>query len=287
MENTFKGITDPFVLKNGVRIPCVGLGTFKLTNDAEGVQVIESAIVDCGYRHIDTAAAYKNEASVGKAVKASGVPREKLFVTTKVWNVDRGYSQARQAFDLSLERLGLDYVDLLLIHWPATQKHYMRWEQVNIDTWRALSEIYAAGKAKAIGVANFKPSHLEALMDEEIQPMVDQIEFHPGYYPKETAEFCRENGILVEAWSPLGRGKVLESPVLEKIATAHKKSTAQVALRWILQHDALPLPKTTHLERMEENADIFGFTLTPAEMKAIDEMPETGYTGQDPDTVDF
>jgi diketogulonate reductase-like aldo/keto reductase len=285
--NKFKGITDPFVLKNGVGIPCVGLGTYLMENDAESVQVIESAIVDCGYRHIDTAAFYGNEVSVGKAVKACGVPREKIFVTTKVWNTDRGYNQALQAFDQSLERLGLDYVDLLLIHWPATQKHYMRWEQVNIDTWRAFSEIYAAGRAKAIGVANFKPSHLSALMDEEIQPMVNQIEFHPGFYPKETIEFCQQNGIQVEAWSPLGRGKVLESPVLLKIAAAHKKSTAQIALRWILQHDVLPLPKSTHTERMEENADIFNFTLTPAEMKEIDEMPETGYTGKDPDTIDF
>lgn len=285
--NNLKSIKDTLTLSNGSAIPCVGFGTWLMNDGTDTVQVVESAIVDCGYRHIDTAAKYGNEASVGKALKASGVPREKLFVTTKIWNTDRGYRPALQAFDQSMERLGLDYVDLLLIHWPATQKHYMRWEQVNIDTWRALSEIYSSGRAKAIGVSNFKPAHLEALLDEEIQPMVDQIEFHPGYMQKETLEYCRENHIQVEAWSPLGRGKVLDDPVLKEIADAHKKSPAQIALRWCLQHDVIPLPKTTHTERMDENADLFGFVLTPEEMKKIDDMPENGWSGQDPDLIDF
>lgn len=282
-----KGITDPLKLSNCVDIPCVGFGTWRLAEGPETVEAVESAIVDCGYRLIDTASHYENETSVGKAIRSCGVPREKLFITTKVWNTERGYHAANQSFDKSLERLGLDYVDLYLIHWPATRKHYMRWEEVNLDTWRALQEIYRSGRARAIGVSNFKPEHLEALMEAEVQPMVNQIEFHPGCMQTETLTYCKENNILVEGWKPLGGGKLLDDPLLSEIAKKHKKTVAQVCLRWSIQHGVLPLVKSCHTENMLENAAIFDFSLTEDEMARIDAMPETAYTGLDPDTVDF
>ena len=186
-------------LNNGYMIPEIGYGTWQSPDSEVTVNGVKAAIA-CGYRHIDTAAAYKNEESVGEGIKESGIARKDLFVTSKVWNTQRGYEKTIAAFEKTLSDLDLDYLDLYLIHWPASKKDYENWEEINLETWRVMTDLYKAGKIKAIGVSNFKPHHLEALMKTEVKPMVNQIEFHPGFMQEETVKYCRDNGILVEAW---------------------------------------------------------------------------------------
>ena len=218
------GPNDKFLLANGVGIPCLGFGTYKTPGGAEGAAAVRAALAE-GYRHIDTAAFYGNETAVGQGMRASGLPREEIFVTTKVWNTDRGYEKAKASVLESLNRLGLDYIDLCLIHWPAAPHQYPEtWEQLNLGTWRALTELYQEGKLRAIGVSNFKPHHLRALMETEVIPMVDQIEVHPGQTQAETTAFCRAHGILVEAWSPMGRGALLEHPAVTALAEKYHGS---------------------------------------------------------------
>lgn len=280
-------LTDHFTMYDGGRIPCIGYGTYK-TPDAEAYDAVMAA-VKAGYRHIDTAAFYKNERGIGRAVRECGVPREELFITSKVWNTDRGYENAKRAFAETMERLSLDYLDLYLIHWPANKKQFgERAEQINAETWRALEELHAAGKIKAIGLSNFLPHHIEDLMKTaEIKPMVDQIEFHPGWAQLEVSEYCQKNDILVEAWSPLGRKDALDNKVLQGIGDKYKKSAAQVCIRWVLQHGILPLPKTVSPERMAENADVFDFELTEDEMQKVDKLENLGGQCALPDEVDF
>ena len=182
-------------------------------------------------------------------------------MTSKVWNTERGYEKTMQAFEKTLKDLGLSYLDLYLIHWPASKKQFENWEKINLETWKAMTELYKDGKIRAIGVSNFKPSHLEPLMQTEVKPMVDQIEFHPGLLQKETVSYCEANGILVEAWSPLGTGRMLGHPLLKEIAGNYGKSTAQICIHWCLQHDVLPLPKSVTLERIEENLKVFDFEI--------------------------
>ena len=275
-----------FELSNGVKIPAIGYGTWKSPDSEVTVEGIKTA-VSCGYRHIDTAAVYGNEVRVGKGIAECGIPREELFVTSKVWNTERGYETTLAAFDKTLSDLGLDYLDLYLIHWPAAAHKYDDWEEINRGTWRAMTELYKAGKIRAIGVSNFKPHHLKALMDTEIKPMVNQIEFHPGYMQDETVQYCRENGILVEAWSPLGNGRVLTNPVLMEIAEKYGRSVAQICLRWCLQHEVLPLSKSVTPSRIEENFRMFDFEISSTDMAAIDSLGEFGWSGNDPDKVDF
>lgn len=275
-----------FELSNGVKIPAIGYGTWKSPDSEVTVEGIKTA-VSCGYRHIDTAAVYGNEVSVGKGIAECGIPREELFVTSKVWNTERGYETTLAAFDKTLSDLGLDYLDLYLIHWPAAAHKYDDWEEINRGTWRAMTELYKAGKIRAIGVSNFKPHHLKALMDTEIKPMVNQIEFHPGYMQDEAVQYCRENGILVEAWSPLGNGRVLTNPVLMEIAEKYGRSVAQICLRWCLQHEVLPLSKSVTPSRIEENFRVFDFEISSADIEAIDSIGQCGWSGNDPDKVDF
>ena len=272
-------------LSNGVTVPRLGFGTYLTPSGAVCVDAVTTAL-DLGYRHVDTAAFYKNEASVGQAVRASGLPREKLFLTTKVWNTERGYEKAKASILASLNRMGLDYLDLCLIHWPAILRQYPDWEDLNRDTWRAFTDLYAAGKLRAVGVSNFKPHHLRALMEAGVKPMVNQIELHPGQPQTETLEFCRANGILVEAWSPMGRGALLEHPLITGIAARLGRTPAQVCIRWCLQKGAVPLPKSVTPARIRENAAVFDFSLSPADMGALDGMPPTARS-HDPDEVDF
>ena len=204
-------LQDTCALRNGVEMPRLGFGTYK-TPEGEVAEASVLAALEAGYRHIDTAAFYGNEGGVGRAIRKSGIPREELFVTTKVWNTERGYEKAKASILASLDRLGLDYVDLCPIHWPAIPKQFDNWEELNLDTWRAFQELHSLGKIRAIGVSNFKPRHLEALMKTEVPPMVNQIECHPGQPQNETIAWCQERGILVEAWSPMGRGKLLDHP---------------------------------------------------------------------------
>lgn len=283
----YRKLTDSFVMRNGKTIPCIGYGTYK-TSEEEVYDAVIAAI-KAGYRHIDTAAFYKNEAGVGRAVRECGVPREEIFVTSKVWNMDRGYENTKRAFAESMERLGLDYLDLYLIHWPANKKQFGdEAKKINAETWRALEELYAEGKVRAIGLSNFLPHHIEELMEgAKVKPMVDQIEFHPGWAQLEVSEYCLKNDIVVEAWSPLGRKDALDNEVLREIGAKYRKSAAQICVRWVMQHGILPLPKTVNPGRMAENADVFDFELTAEEMRTIDELKNLGGQCALPDEVDF
>ena len=286
---TLTSVNSPIKLNNGVEIPCVGYGTFR-TDPAVTAQAVQDAIA-AGYRHIDTAKVYENEAGVGQGIKAAGVPREELFVTSKLWNTDRGYEATKAAFQASLDRLGLDYLDLYLIHWPANEKQFgTDAAKINAETWRAMEELYEAGKIRAIGLSNFMPHHVaELLKTAKIKPMVDQIEVHPGWTHAEEIKKLQAMDIVVEAWGPLGGqgATVLVDPTMQKIAAAHGKSTAQVSLRWILQQGVVPLPKSVHVDRLKQNMELFDFELSNEEMQTIAALPNLGGQCKDPDDVDF
>ncbi len=283
----WKSVQDRVMLRNGCGIPCVGFGTYKMPNGQEGLEALHQALAD-GYRHIDTAALYGNEEMVGEALAKSDIPREELFVTTKVWNTDRGYDATLKAFEESRRKLRLDYVDLYLVHWPAAQGPEEEWKRTNADTWRALETLYEEGKARAIGVSNFKRRHLDPLLDgAKILPMANQIELHPGCSQQETREFCARHDIVVEAWSPLGHGRVLDNEVLAGIAARYGCTVAQLCLRWCLQRDAIPLPKSLNPERISENARVFWFDLSEDDLRLIDSLDPLGQSGLEPETIDF
>lgn len=277
---------DHFVLSNGVSVPSPGFGTYHMEDTPETISAVAQALAQ-GYRHIDTAAYYNNEAQVGRAIRASGLAREEIFVTSKVWNTDRGYESTKAAFQKTLDNLGLDYLDLYLIHWPATAHRFENWQEINAETWRAMTELCQAGKIRAIGVSNFKPHHLRPLLEGPVKPMVNQIEFHPGCQQEETLAFCQAQGILVEAWGPLSRGKILDHALLGEIAQKHGKSPAQVCLRWCLEKGVLPLPKSVTPGRMAENRAIFDFALDGEDLARLAALPPVGGSGHDPDRVDF
>lgn len=281
-----KSLNDIFQLNNGYEIPCVGFGTWQ-TPDGETAVMAVSEAIRVGYRHIDTAACYENEVGVGQGIKKSGIERENLFVTSKVWNTERGYEKTLAACEKTFSDLGLDYLDLYLIHWPASSSQYDNWEEINLETWRAMTELYKAGRIRSIGVSNFMPHHLEALLKTEVPPMVNQIEYHPGLTQAKTVDYCKKHNILVEAWSPLGTGRMLNNETLKLIADKYEKSVAQLCVRWCLQNDVLPLPKSVTPSRIAENADVFGFEITTEDMLVINAMPYFGGSGLHPDQVDF
>ena len=278
---------DPLLLYNGVTIPCVGYGTYKVPGEAARASV--SAAIRAGYRHIDTAAYYRNEAGVGQAVRESGFAREDFFITSKVWNTDRGYEKTRAALEASLKALDTDYLDLYLIHWPANYLQYGRdAEALNAETWRALEDLYQEGRVRAIGLSNFLPHHIEALMKTaRIKPMVDQIELHPGWLQRGVLRYCRDNGILAEAWSPMGRGALLEAPALKELAGKYGKTVPQLCVRWVLQHGALPLPKSVHPDRIAANAQVFDFSISDRDMETMDNLVNLGGQCARPDDVLF
>ena len=281
-----KTLTDVYTLSNGVAIPWVGFGTWQTPDGQVAADSVKAALA-AGYRHIDTASIYKNEAGVGQGIRESGVPREEIFVTTKIWNNKRGYEKTRESVEKSLERLGLDYLDMVLIHWPAAPHRVENWEELNQSTWQALTDLYKEGKIRAIGVSNFKPHHLKALLEAEVKPMVNQIELHPGMTQQETVDLCKEHGILLEAWSPLGCGRLLDHPFLAELAAKYGKSVAQVCIRWCLQKGFLPLPKSVTPSRILDNTKVFDFVLSDEDMAAMDAMENVGWSGLDPDEVDF
>lgn len=284
-----KNINSPLRLNNGVTIPCVGYGTFRTPAD-----VAEQAVADAievGYRLIDTAAVYGNEAAVGQGIRDSGIDRHRLFVTSKLWNTERGYESTKQALDETLKKMQLDYLDLYLIHWPANQKQFGdRASEINAETWRAMEEAYHEGKIRALGLSNFMPHHVIDLMKTAtVAPAVDQIEVHPGWPHTQEIKYLQAHNILVEAWGPLGGqgAKVLTNPTMEKLAKKYGKTTAQISLRWILQQGVLPLPKSVHPKRMVENTQLFDFELSDEDMKTISELPNLGGQCKDPDEVDY
>lgn len=280
---TLKNLQDTTTLHNGVKMPWLGLGVFKVEEGPELVDAVKTAIRH-GYRSVDTAAIYENEEGVGKGIleglSETDISREELFVTSKVWNSDLGYDSTIAAYETSLKKLGLDYLDLYLIHWPVEGKYK--------DAWRALETLYKAGRVKAIGVSNFQIHHLEELMqDAEIKPMINQVESHPRLTQKELLEFCKNNGIQLEAWSPLMQGQMLNNDVLQRIAYSHKKSVAQIILRWDLQNGVVTIPKSTKEHRIIENAGVFDFELTNEEVRIIDGLNQNLRVGPDPDNFDF
>lgn len=288
-------------LSNGVRIPGIGFGTYKSVDGNDAEESVRTAI-RAGMRHIDCAAFYKNEEGVGRGIAGglaeAGLDRADIFVTSKVWTTDKAYDDAVRSCKQSLSDLGLEYLDLLLVHWPADNHAYDNWKDLNYETWRAFTDLYKDGLVRAIGVSNFWPEHLEPLMETKVPPMVDQIEYHPGYMqngyirnggsgfcPEDVAKYCKEHGMIVEAWSPLGRAKVLSDPLLTDLSKKYGRTTAQICLRWEIQHEIIPLPKSVHEERIIDNTKVFDFELTDYDMRMIDEMPITGFSTHTPKDV--
>jgi methylglyoxal/glyoxal reductase len=268
-------ISDTLKLATGTEMPRLGFGTYKSPPGAATRQAVLWAL-ETGYRGIDTAALYGNEADVGGAVRSSCIGRERLFVSTKVWNADQGFEETLRAFERSLKALGMDFVDLYLVHWPIP--HKMR------DTWRAMEEIASSGRAGAIGVCNHLPHHLETLSGfATVPPAVNQVEFHPRLQQPGLQSYCAEHSIVLQAWAPIMRGGVFQIPEIVEIAQRHAKSPAQVSIRWILQKGHVTIPKSVHLERIRENADVFDFTLTAEEMAVLDSLDAGERIGPDPD----
>ncbi|GCE09858.1 oxidoreductase [Dictyobacter aurantiacus] len=271
-------ITDTTKLNNGVQMPWLGFGVFQTKEGDEVINAVRDAL-ETGYRSIDTAAAYGNETGVGTAIKQSGVSRDELFVTTKVWNSNQGYDTTLRAFDESRKKLGLDVIDLYLIHWPVKGKYK--------DTWKAMEKLYRDGHVRAIGVSNFHVHHLNDLLENsEVVPAVNQIELHPLLSQVELRNFCQQKGIQVEAWSPLIAGKH-HLPLLDELASKYHKSPAQIILRWDLQHGIVTIPKSIHTERIRENTNVFDFTLSDEDVQRLDGLNRNERTGADPDNFNF
>lgn len=269
-------------LNNGIEIPEIGFGTWHIKDEKELEFSIKTAIEN-GYTHIDTASKYKNEELIGNTIEKYNISRENLFITSKLWNEDKGYDKTIKAFQGTLDRLKTDYLDLYLIHWPMTAEN---WEELNAETWRAFEDLYKMGKVKAIGVSNFMIQHMESLRKKAtILPMVDQIEFHPGMMQKEILKYCRSNNIVVEAWSPLGSGRMLDNKELKRIADKYKKSVAQICIRWCVQNNVIPLPKSTHLERIKDNIDIYDFKISDEDMQYINNMEYFAGSGLTPNKI--
>lgn len=265
-------------LRNGVKMPVLGLGTFKVENGMQTVNSVKSAL-EIGYRHIDTASLYKNEEGVGQAIKVSGVKREDIFLTTKVWNSDQGYDNTMKAFETSMKKLDTDYLDLYLIHWPKA---------LNKETWRALETLYKENRVRAIGVSNFKEHHIKEIMEvAEVMPMVNQVEFHPQLAQPELLKFCKENHIQLEAWAPLMQGKAFEFETIKELAKKYNKTESQIVLRWHLQTEIVAIPKSINPKRIEENSNIFDFQISKEDMGKIALLNTGVRLGPDPDNITF
>jgi diketogulonate reductase-like aldo/keto reductase len=270
-------IRSTVTLRGGVEMPVLGLGVWQSAPGEETRRAVSAALA-AGYRHVDTARAYRNEADVGAAIRESGVPRREVFVTTKLWNADHGYDKALQAIDRSLESLALEQVDLYLVHWPV--------EGLRRDTWRAMERILADGKARAIGVSNYTVRHLDEVLGQARQPpAVNQVEFSPFLHQRALLERCRQGGIQLEAYGPLVRGHRMDHPVVQRVARKHGRTPAQVLLRWGIQHELVVIPKSVHAERIRENADVFGFSLDADDLAALDGLDEGYRTSWDPTAV--
>ena len=278
-----KNLQSTTTLYNGVKMPWFGLGVFKVEEGPELVHAVKFAIKQ-GYRSIDTAAIYGNEEGVGQAIHEAmteyEIKRKELFITSKVWNSDLGYESTIAAYETSLSKLGLDYLDLYLVHWPVEDKY--------LEAWRALETLYKEGRVKAIGVSNFQVHHLEKVISNtEIKPMVNQVEYHPRFTQQEVKTYCDNNGIQFEAWSPLMQGQLFDNPLLKDLANKYDKTVAQIILRWDLQNGVVTIPKSTKEHRIVENANLFDFELTNEDMDQINNLNQNHRVGPDPDNIDF
>lgn len=273
-----QSLQDRIKLNNGVDMPGFGLGVYKAEDGKEVVEAVRTA-VDHGYRLIDTASFYENERGVGEGIRESSVPRDDLFITTKVWNDEQGYDETMRAFERSLERLKLDYLDLYLIHWPV-KEHFQ-------DTWKAMERLYEEGVIKAIGVSNFHAHHLQKLFTKaNVKPTVNQVEFHPHLTQNDVKAFCEKEEIQMEAWSPMKKGRLFDDPTIVEIAERHGKSPAQIILRWDVQHKVITIPKSVTPSRIRDNADIFDFSLSQDEMEQINRLNKNERTGMNPNEFD-
>ncbi|PYG85833.1 diketogulonate reductase-like aldo/keto reductase [Ruminiclostridium sufflavum DSM 19573] len=280
-----KLLTDCYKLSNGVEIPCIGFGTWQTPDGDTAVSSVLSAL-KAGFRHIDTAQGYGNEESVGIAVKKSGIDREKIFITSKLDNKEHGYDRTLKAFEKTMKKLDMDYIDLFLIHWPNPIAFRNHWQESNAGTWRAFEELYREGRIRSIGISNFLPHHIEELIKTAvIAPMVNQIRLCPGDTQDEVVDYCRSRDILLEAYSPLGVGRIFEVAEMKALAEKYEKSIAQICIRWSLQRGYLPLPKSVTPERIKENTEVFDFELELADMQLIADLKGCVGFSADPDTI--
>lgn len=279
-----KSIYDTYTLNNGMKIPCVGFGTYKAA-EGNNVEILKRAVT-AGYRYFDTASFYGTEEFVGQAVKESGIPREEFFLVSKMWKDEMGYEQTKKALEDTLRRLKTDYLDLYLIHWPRPTAECENWKEIDLETWRAMEELCAEGKIRGLGLSNFLPQHLENILQNcKIRPVVDQLELHPGYMQSAAVQYLKEHDIYPQAWSPIGRQRVLEEPLLTELAAKYQVSPAQICLRYLVQNQIIPLPKSSSMERMRQNMDVFGFSIEEEDMYLISSMPQAGWSGEHPDPI--
>ena len=277
MDNTI----NCFTLSNGVSVPCIGFGTYKAA-DNNSSDIILTAM-EAGYRLFDTASFYGTEAYLSEALKRSSLSRNEVFITSKVWKAEMGYNETLEAFERTLKNLDTDYLDLYLIHWPRYTLDG-EWKQKCIDTWKAMEELYKAGRIRAIGLSNFLPHHMDVILSNcTVTPMVNQLEVHPGYTQEAAVNYCTERGILVQAWSPLGRQRVLQDSLVMELADKYGVTPAQICLRFLFQRGINALPKASSMERMKNNMDIFSFTITTEDMHRLNTLPQTGWSGEHPD----
>ncbi len=280
-----KSMTEPYILSNGVQIPCLGFGTWQVEDGDEAYQSVLEAL-KAGYRHIDTAQAYGNEQSVGRALKDSEIPRNEVFITSKLANPVRGYDETIQAFNESLRKLDTDSMDLFLIHWPRPHKYRDDWQRMNAESWRAMEDLYKEERVRAIGISNFLPHHIRELMNTAtVAPMVNQIRLCPGNTQDEVVDYSRDMGMLLEAYSPLGVGKIFQVPQMKEMAEKYGKTIGQIALRWSLQRGYLPLPKSVTPSRIKENTQLFDFELAEEDMQRISELEGVCGYNSDPDAI--
>lgn len=273
---------EHYILNNGVEIPAIAFGTYKAA-DGKSADVIRAAI-EAGYRYFDTASFYGTETYLAQAVRESGISRDEIFIASKLWKTEMGYENVKYAFERSLDKLNTDYLDLYLIHWPLPDPEYKDWKQLDKETWRAMEELYQAGKVRAIGLSNFLPHHIDNILEDcTVRPAVNQIEYHPGYSQEAAVQYCKERNILVQAWSPIGRQRVLEEPLVLELAGKYAVSPAQICLKFAVQRGIIPLPKSSSVERMKENLDLYSFEMEREDIWRLATMPQAGWSGEHPD----
>ena len=271
-----------YILNNGVEIPAVAFGTYKAA-DGKSADVIRTAI-EAGYRYFDTASFYGTETYLAEAVRESGIARDEIFIASKLWKTEMGYDNVKSAFRRTLDNLKTDYLDLYLIHWPLPEPGYKDWKQLDKETWKAMEELVREGKIRAIGLSNFLPHHIENILEDcTVRPAVDQIEYHPGYSQEAVVQYCKERDILVQAWSPIGRQRVLTEPLVQELAGKYGVSPAKICLKFAVQRGIIPLPKSSSMERMKENLDLWSFEMDEEDIWRLATMPQAGWSGEHPD----